>query len=223
MLSPKRATRRWCASRQAQAARAQAPIRPATTGSSQWPTTVLRAVRIRVSMNPNSRSPWAAWLRFMKSMSISPHGRSRLNWVWRWSRGLRRACRPAIHMRAGENVCIQRMTPTQASAALASRRVAAMLSDDVTTGRWTTRTGIASWPSSEVATRREFSATCRSVSSPYISWLPVTNQTSSSASGFIVSRSHSPWRRRRVRYLSVMSMAWLTKFFCCLLSTLTRM
>ena len=95
-------------------------------------------------MNPNSRSPWAAWFRFMKSMSISPQGRSRLNWVWRWSSGLWSAWRPAIHIRAGENVCIHRMTPTQLSTALASSSVAVMLSGVVTTGRWTILTGIAS-------------------------------------------------------------------------------
>ena len=51
----------------------------------------------------------------MKSMSISAHGRSRLYCVWRWTRGLRRSVSPAIHILAGENVCIQAMTPTQAS------------------------------------------------------------------------------------------------------------
>ena len=45
-------------------------------------------------MNPNSRSPWAAWLRFMKSMSISAQGRSRLNWVCRWRTGLRQRLQP---------------------------------------------------------------------------------------------------------------------------------
>ena len=35
----------------------------------------------------NRDLPWAAWFRFMKSMSISPHGRSRLNCVCRCSSG----------------------------------------------------------------------------------------------------------------------------------------
>ena len=86
-------------------------------------------------MNPNSRSPWAAWWRFMKSMSISAHGRSRLNCVCRWSSGTWSARRPAIHIRAGENVCIQAMTPTHASAALASWIAVAIASAEVRTGR----------------------------------------------------------------------------------------
>ncbi len=40
-------------------------------GRCTCPATVLRATRIRVRRCPNSRSPWADWLRFMKSMSIS--------------------------------------------------------------------------------------------------------------------------------------------------------
>lgn len=43
--------------------------------------------RRRAPMKPNSRPPWAVWFRFMKSMSISLQGRSRLNWVWNCSRG----------------------------------------------------------------------------------------------------------------------------------------
>ncbi len=52
--------------------------RPASTrrsgheppGSDQWPTTTLRVRRMREWMKPASRSPWADWFRFMKSMSI---------------------------------------------------------------------------------------------------------------------------------------------------------
>ena len=64
-------------------------------------------------MNPNSRSPWADWFRFMKSMSISDQGSSRLNCVCRCSSGFCSAPRPPIHIFAGENVCIQAITPTQ--------------------------------------------------------------------------------------------------------------
>ena len=96
----------------------------------------------------NSRSPCAAWFRFMKSMSISPQGRSRLNCVCRWRSGFERACRPAIHIFAGENVCIQAMTPTHASVEFASRHVARIASAFFTTGFQTTRTGIASAASS---------------------------------------------------------------------------
>ena len=45
-----------------------------TSGSVQCPTTTVRSSRIRAAMNPNSRSPCAAWLRFMKSMSMPSHG-----------------------------------------------------------------------------------------------------------------------------------------------------
>ena len=34
--------------------------------------------RSRLPMKPNSRSPWADWFRFMKSMSIVDQGRSRI-------------------------------------------------------------------------------------------------------------------------------------------------
>ena len=48
--------------------------------------------RSRVQMKPNSRSPWAAWLRFMKSMSMVDQGKSRLYCVCRWTNGF---CRPS--------------------------------------------------------------------------------------------------------------------------------
>src|ERR1035437_4636984 len=120
----------------------------------------------------------------MKSMSISAQGRSRLNWVWRWSNGLVSTESPLIHIRAGEKVCIQAITPTQLFEALASRQAAAMPSGVLTTGRYTTRTGMAGAPSSAAAMASELTATCRSVSSPYRSWLPVRNQTSNSPSAF---------------------------------------
>ena len=86
-------------------------------------------------MKANSRSPWADWCRFMKSMSISDHGRSRLNCVCRWTQRLAQVeSGPAIHILAGENVCIQAMTPTQSGDASASRRIAAIPSGVVTTG-----------------------------------------------------------------------------------------
>jgi hypothetical protein len=75
---------------------------------------------MRVWMNPASRSPWAAWLRFMKSMSIVDQGRSRLNCVCRCRKGFFRALRPRIHILDGENVCIQSTRPAQLASALAS-------------------------------------------------------------------------------------------------------
>ena len=65
--------------RRPHAARVHVPIFCWTAASCQCPATVLRGQPRRASMWANSRSPWAAWFRFMKSMSISVHGRSRLN------------------------------------------------------------------------------------------------------------------------------------------------
>ena len=84
-------------------------------------------------MKPNSRSPCADWFRFMKSMSISPQGRSRLNCVCRCRSGLRSAVKPAIHIFAGENVCIHATTPTHVVVAFASRMIARIASGLVAT------------------------------------------------------------------------------------------
>ena len=178
MLSPNRAIRSWWASYQPTAARAHDPSRAATAGSCQCPTTVLRLRRRRVWMNANSRSPCADWFRFMKSMSIDDHGRSRLNCVWRWTSGVRRSVSPAIHILAGENVCIHAMTPTQAGLPSASRSSAAIPSAVLTTGLGTTRTGIAAWPSRPLAIARACSFTRSRTSGPYRCWLPVTNHSS---------------------------------------------
>jgi hypothetical protein len=117
-------------------------------------------------MNPNSRSPWAAWFRFMKSMSMVPHGRSRLNWVWRCAKGLRSAVRPAIHIFAGEKVCIHRISPTHGGDAFASPRSPRTSSGVLTTGLNTTRHGTRGDRSRAAAIVRELSATWASVSGP---------------------------------------------------------
>ena len=117
-------------------------------------------------MNPNSRSPWADWFRFMKSMSISDQGRSRLNCVCRCRSGFCSEPRPPIHIFAGENVCIHATTPTQLSAAFASRQTCRIDSGLFTTGLCTTRTGIVASASSEPAISRAWSSTWRSASSP---------------------------------------------------------
>ena len=100
-----------------------------------------RLAQVRVQMKPNSRSPWAAWLRFMKSMSIVDQGRSRLNCVCRWTNGFCRAVSPAIHILAGEKVCIQSTRPAQLAAELASRQTSRIDCGVVTSGLKTTRTG----------------------------------------------------------------------------------
>ncbi len=166
MLSPKRAILPVCQSCFAQAARDQAPIRSWTSDSDQCPTTTLRSSRIRAAMNPNSRSPWAAWLRFMKSMSIVSHGIARWYWVWRCRSGRWRTSSPAIHIFAGENVCIQTISPTQVGDALASWHRARMLAESVTTGFATTRTGTEADASSAAATTSACSATASMASGP---------------------------------------------------------
>ncbi len=114
-------------------------------------TTVVRGVRSRVRMNPYSRSPWAAWLRFMKSMSMLCQGNSTPNWVCRCRSGLCSVLSPRIHILAGEKVCIQAMTPMHSSELLASLRIRAIESESVTTGTQRTSTGISVLRSSRSA------------------------------------------------------------------------
>ena len=101
----------------------------------------LRASRSRLQMKPNSRSPWADWFRFMKSMSIVDHGMSRLNCVCRCSNGFCSCASPAIHILAGENVCIHVIRPMQFGAELASWQMSWIAPAPVSTGLNTTLTG----------------------------------------------------------------------------------
>ena len=82
---------------------------------------ILRCSRMRVAINPNSRSPCADWFRFMKFISMVDQGNCSLNCVCRCSSGLSSERRPAIHMRPGEKVCIQVISPMQFRERLASR------------------------------------------------------------------------------------------------------
>jgi len=66
-----------------------------------------------VRRNPYCRSPWAAWLRFMKSMSILADGRAASARVCRCSNGLRSASKPGVHIFAEDKVGIQVMTPAE--------------------------------------------------------------------------------------------------------------
>ncbi len=119
MLSPNRASRIVAMARRGR--RPPAPrLRPGgrPPGRRRGRRRSCATTPIRVCTAANSRSPWAAWLRFMKSMSISAHGSAWLAWVCRCSSGLRSWSRPVIHIFAGLKVCIQAMTPTQSSSAL---------------------------------------------------------------------------------------------------------
>src|SRR3954452_10169257 len=166
MLSPNRASFRPRAAAAPAAARAQEPTRACTRGLPTCPATVVRGVRSRVSMKPYSRSPCAAWFRFMKSMSIVAHGRAASAWVCRCNSGLRSASRPVIHIFAGEKVCIQVITPRQFGSSLASPIARRIAPASVRTGFQTTRTGTFPAWSSVAATRWDCSATCWRGSSP---------------------------------------------------------
>ncbi len=125
-------------------------------------------------------------------MSMDDQGSATFAWVCRWSSGLRSASRPAIHIFAGEKVCIQAIRPTQPSSALASRQIRRIAPASVRTGFHTTRTGMSVPSSRASAICRDCSATWRNVSSPYRPWLPVRNQTSRPSMLFIVNSPYRP-------------------------------
>ncbi len=177
MLSPKRTRRRLRSARAPVAADTHVRTRRVTSGSFTWPATVLRGTPSRVRTWANSRSPWAAWLRFMKSMSMVDHGSASLDWVCRCSNGLRSSSSPWIHIFAGENVCIQAITPTQRSSPLASRQARRIAAELVSTGFQTRRASSGRLGPSCSAMLRDCCSTWSSVSGPYRSWLPVRNQT----------------------------------------------
>ena len=131
---------------------------------------------MRARAYPNSRSPCAAWLRFMKSKSMSDHGSTTFACVCRCSSGLVRALRPPIHIFAGLKVCIQAVTPMTLSSALASMSARRMPSASLSTGFHTSFTGTCG--ASSACTARLCSSTWRRVSSPYRPWDPVRNQIS---------------------------------------------
>ena len=105
MLSPNRASFSRRTAVAPSAARCQAAMRLTTAESETCPTTVLRGTPSRVWILADSRSPCAAWLRFMSSMSISAHGSDTLAWVCRCNSGVRRATQAGDpHLRGRERV-----------------------------------------------------------------------------------------------------------------------
>ena len=150
----------------AQAARSQMARSSRASASLQCPTITFRSRRILAPMKQNSRSPCADWLRFMKSMSMSAHGISRLYWVWRCTKGFSRLASPAIHIFAGEKVCIHVMSPTQPGAAFASLHSSRIPSGVVTTGLKTIFTGVDSASERARAISRECSPAASRVSRP---------------------------------------------------------
>jgi len=92
-------------------------------------------------------------------MSISDHGRSRLNWVWRWANGFLRSERPPIHILEGENVCIHRTNPAHSGLWFASMQSALTSSEVVRSALNTTGRGSPRLELRDLAIVLEFSAT----------------------------------------------------------------
>ena len=135
-------------------------------------------MRIRVQICPNSRSPWADWFRFIKSISIVSQGISLLNWVCRCSNGFFNCCRPWIHILAGEKVCIQVMTPTHLSSLLAALNTASTSLEELAVPLYTTFTGSLPDSFRPLTISLECASTAITASPPYKSCAPVTNHTS---------------------------------------------
>src|SRR5215213_3801757 len=107
----------------------------------------------------------------MKSISIVDQGISRLYCVCKCRKGLRSKLNPAIHILAGEKVCIQVTSPTQFLVEFASRHNSRIASGVVRTGLKTICTGICADAPKAVAISRECSATVSRVFEPYRCWL----------------------------------------------------
>ena len=176
MLSAIRITRTWLLSITPIAVLIQDAILSCVSLSSQYPIITLRLLFRRVKICPNSRSPWAAWFSFMKSISIVSYGISRLNCVWRWSNGFLSSFRPKIHDFAGEKVWHHVITPAQFSSVFASLNVFLITSFVIKVGFQMISYGRIPESFKAFTIIFECSATCARHSSPYKSWEPVQNQ-----------------------------------------------
>src|SRR4029078_2510514 len=117
-------------------------------------------------MKPASRSPWADWVKFMKSMSIVSHGRPRPNCVCKCKMGLVSERQHKTDILEGENVCIHKITPTQLAVLLAAMQVARISSGVVSTGLETSLIGRCPDLFSISTSMLEFLATCSSAFGP---------------------------------------------------------
>ena len=99
-------------------------------------------------------------------MSIDAQGMSRLYCVWNWSRGFFRTESPRTHIFAGENVCIQVITPAQVRSAVAASSVAEISSALLTVGFHTIGYGTAPVAFSPSTIAWLSRPTCSSVSGP---------------------------------------------------------
>src|SRR5512147_2289489 len=103
----------------------------------------------------------------MKSMSMLDQGISRLYCVCKCRKGFFNVVRPAIHILAGENVCIQVIRPMQFFVELASKHNSRITSGVVNTGLKTTFTGTCAEAPNAAAISFECSATVSNVFGPY--------------------------------------------------------
>src|SRR5258706_2567318 len=103
----------------------------------------------------------------MKSISISDQGISRPYCVCKCRNGFLSRLKPAIHIFAGEKVCIQVISPIHVLEELASRHNSRIASGVVRTGLKTICTGICAEEPKNAAISRECSATVSNVLGPY--------------------------------------------------------
>src|SRR5262245_10723112 len=103
----------------------------------------------------------------MKFISISDQGISRLYCVCKCRNGLFSKLKPAIHILAGEKVCIHVTNPTQFFVEFASRHNSRTASGVVNTGLNMTFTGTSFDAPNAAAISRECSATVSNVLGPY--------------------------------------------------------
>src|SRR6185503_21362088 len=100
-------------------------------------------------------------------MSISAQGISRLYCVCKCRNGFLSRLNPAIHILAGEKVCIQVIRPIQYFVEFASKHNSRIASGVVKTGLNTTCTGTDADAPNAAAISRECSATVSNVLGPY--------------------------------------------------------
>ena len=126
---------------------------PAPRGRSSGRRRPCARSRMRVWMNPASRSPCAAWFRFMKSMSMRSHGRSRLNCVCRWHERLLQRASVRRSTSSTARTCASTGSGRRSSASpLAASSVARISSGVVSRALKTTGSGTCFDPSSALAT-----------------------------------------------------------------------
>ncbi len=99
-------------------------------------------------------------------MSMSAQGSDRLACVCRCSNGVFNASRPAIHILAGEKVCIQAISPMHCGSTFAAVTTRWMATGSVSTGFHSTGAGRPAVAFSVSTSARDCCSTRASVSGP---------------------------------------------------------